>query len=108
MLLTPSLLEAVLDSKHHTTLVCQHLDSLQTVILCGEVVTSVALASRENEKIIARLSCLEFIQCVSECHHVAALEISRMEIIKHESICPFRKLSPGVQAHVMDDAETTH
>jgi hypothetical protein len=61
------------------------------------------------KKFIAKLSCLEFIQCVSECHNVAALDLTtngNYYSYQTRTYCPVGKLVPGVQAHVTD-AETT-
>jgi len=101
MLFTPSLLEAVLDSKHTTTLV-QHLESLQTVILCGEVVT---VALQERMKKLLPNCHVSNLYSVSECHDVASLDLTNGNY-QTRKYCPVGNLFPGVQAYVMD-AETT-
>ena len=102
MLFTPSLLEAVLDSKHTITTLAQQLDSLKTVILCGEVVT-VALHER-IQKILPNVRAVWNLYSVSECHDVAALDLTHGTYTMRK-YCPVGKLFPGVQAYVMD-AET--
>jgi hypothetical protein len=56
----------------HTTLV-QHLESLQTVVLCGEVVT---VALQERMKKLLPNCRVWNLYSVSECHDVAALDLT--------------------------------
>ena len=98
MLFTPSLLEAVLDCKSEA--ITARMQSMQTIILCGEVVT-VALQERVKKQ-------MPWVQLwnlysVSECHDVAALDLTHGDYSTRK-YCPVGKLFKGVDAYVMDEA----
>ena len=123
MLFTPSLLEAVLDahgnlltssggsssvpgtpsrnasaaSNAHLDL-CSKLTTLKTIVLCGEVVT---VALQERVKKLLPWTNLWNLYSVSECHDVAALDLTHGNYSTRK-YCPVGKLMDGVEAHVME------
>mmetsp|Transcript_5586 Transcript_5586/g.10471 ORF Transcript_5586/g.10471 Transcript_5586/m.10471 type:complete len:1297 (+) Transcript_5586:166-4056(+) len=102
MLFTPSLLEAVLDCK---TLAKADLSSrmktLDTIILCGEVVT-VALQERTRE--LLQNASIWNLYSVSECHDVAAIELTDGQYGSRK-YCPVGRLFKGVEAYVLESIE---
>jgi len=99
MLFTPSLLEAVLDCKSDAIL--SRMKTLTTIILCGEVVT---VALQERMKKLMPNCRLWNLYSVSECHDVAALDLTNGDY-RTRKYCPVGKIFKGVDAFVMD-AET--
>ena len=98
-LFTPSLLEAVLDCK--TEAIVSRLKTLTTIILFGEVVT---VALQERMKKLMPWCKLWNLYSVSECHDVAALDLTNGDY-RTRKYCPVGKIFKGVEAYVMD-AET--
>lgn len=105
MLFTPSLLEAVLDAHGNDQAkkfgICDKLQCLKTIVLCGEVVT-VALQER-CKKLLPRAR-LWNLYSVSECHDVAAIDLAD-GVYTSRKYCPVGKLYQGVEAHVMEQQE---
>ena len=100
MLYTPSLLEAVLDSRSVSSEeLARRLKTLTTIVLCGEVVT-VALHKRIRS-ILPHTRIIN-LYSVSECHDVAHVDLTEGDYTGRK-YCPVGKLFPGVEAHVLDD-----
>jgi len=99
-LYTPSLLEAVLDSKAiPKEVLIQRFKSMKMLTLCGEVVT-VALHERIQE-ILPEAKILN-LYSVSECHDVAGVDL-KGGVFTGRKYCPVGKLIKGVEAHVLDE-----
>ena len=102
MLYTPSLLEAVLDSKYVSDLgegPIEALKKLKTIFLCGEVVT-VSLQERCKEKL--PWASLWNLYSVSECHDVACVNLAGSSF-KGRKYCPVGTVFDNVEATVMDE-----
>ncbi|CAB9505927.1 D-alanine--D-alanyl carrier protein ligase [Seminavis robusta] len=112
MLFTPSLLEAVLDAHGNASKttassndtsnkqdICGKLACLKTITLCGEVVT---VSLQERTKKLLPNARIWNLYSVSECHDVAALELTHGKYGSRK-YCPVGKLMEGVEAHVMEE-----
>jgi len=106
VLLTPSLLEAVLDAQDID--LALHLSTMRLIVLCGEVVT-MALRNRfiqqfPNIKLINLYS-------ISECHDVAVSDLSLGELEKttlhreneKRKFCPVGKVFDEVKVLIFDN-----
>lgn len=100
MLFTPSLLEAVLDTKAvEPSVMKDRLKSMQMICLCGEVVT---VTLQERVKEIMPWAKVLNLYSVSEVHDVAGVDLKGLTFTGRK-YCPVGKLLKGVEAYVLDD-----
>ncbi|XP_050415332.1 uncharacterized protein LOC126829469 isoform X1 [Patella vulgata] len=103
MLVTPSLLETILNTSNIN--LQQAFKSLRQIWFCGEVVTTVLF-----KNCLKRLPNVRFINLysVSECHDVAACDLTQLytkdkETLLSRKFCPVGRVLPGVEVVILND-----
>nr|XP_018914858.1 PREDICTED: uncharacterized protein LOC109042518 [Bemisia tabaci] len=99
ILVTPSLMQAIVDSNIDQSNLRSAFQTMRKIVFCGEVVTTLL---RDKVAVLFPWIQLLNLYSVSECHDVSCADISRASE-KEDKVCSVGKLLPGVHVVVMDE-----